>query len=161
MIEDPLEMEDLADRKPEVVEKLKHEYEKWFEDVSSTRADNYAPPRIYIGTEHEDPVILTRQDWRLPDGAPWNRNQNGCWLLYAARTGNYDVCLRFRKYQPAGELTLEVGNQVLRQSVTGDQREFRFEAVNLEKGPLSLSAALNTGDNVQGPWQVEVMISQG
>ena len=35
---------------PEIVAKLKAEYEAWFDDVGSTRPDNYAPPRIIVGT---------------------------------------------------------------------------------------------------------------
>ena len=42
--------EDVAAAHPDVVARMKAEYDAWFDDVSSTRPDNYAPPRIHIGT---------------------------------------------------------------------------------------------------------------
>ena len=50
------------------------EHDSWFDSVSSSRPDNYAPPRIHIGTPDENPTVLTRQDWRSnptfrPDGS--------------------------------------------------------------------------------------------
>ncbi len=68
---DPLELEDVADQEPEIVEELTAAYDTWFDEVGSTRPDNYLPPRIRIGTPHESPTILTRQDWRHTKGRPW------------------------------------------------------------------------------------------
>ena len=64
LTEDPAEERDLAARHPDVVARLRKGYEAWFQDVSATRG--YAPPRIHLGTPHENPVTLTRQDWRGP-----------------------------------------------------------------------------------------------
>ena len=50
---DPLEHVDRADQEPEVVARLLAAYDAWFDDVSSTRPDNYAPPRIMIGADQE------------------------------------------------------------------------------------------------------------
>ena len=49
MLADPLEQRDRAGDFPEVVGDLQRAYNVWFDDVSSTRPDNYAPPRIHIG----------------------------------------------------------------------------------------------------------------
>ena len=62
---DPFEEKDLAADKPEDVAKLKEEYETWFADVTRK---GFAPPRIVIGSEKENPVRLSRQDWRGPKG---------------------------------------------------------------------------------------------
>lgn len=48
MLSDPLEMNDVADQHPDVVARMKREYEAWFRDVSSTRPDNYAPHRLEL-----------------------------------------------------------------------------------------------------------------
>ncbi len=66
--DDPAEERDISGEHPGIVASMRHEYEGWFNDVSATRPDNYAPPRIVIGTEHENPTGLTRQDWRLYGG---------------------------------------------------------------------------------------------
>src|SRR5262249_20469764 len=62
---DPFEEKDLAADKPEEVAKLKKEYETWFADVTKK---GFAPPPIVIGSEKENPVRLSRQDWREPKG---------------------------------------------------------------------------------------------
>ncbi len=62
MTTDPGEQVDLAADKPEIVEQMKAEYSRWFEDVSATRG--YDPPRIHVGTPHENPLRLSRQDLR-------------------------------------------------------------------------------------------------
>ncbi len=49
---DPLEQNNLAASKPETLGQLRKAYDAWFDDVGSTRPDNYAPPRIIVGTSH-------------------------------------------------------------------------------------------------------------
>lgn len=61
MRNDPFEMNNVAVNYPEKVAELRKAYDAWFDDVSSTRPDNYDPPRIYIGTPHENPVVLTHR----------------------------------------------------------------------------------------------------
>ncbi len=58
---DPFEEKDIAADKPEEVAKLKKEYEAWFADVTKK---GFAPPRIIVGSEKENPVRLSRQDQR-------------------------------------------------------------------------------------------------
>ena len=95
MENDPLETRDVSKEHPEIVERMRKAYEEWFNDVSGTRPDNYAPPRIYIGTPYENPVVLTRQNWRHVKGRPWAKDSNGYWELYSAESGAYDIRLRF------------------------------------------------------------------
>ena len=85
---DPAESKDLASAHPEIVARLRKEYETWFHDVSSTRG--YAPPRIHLGTPHENPVMLTRQDWRGA-GAGWAADSAGHWEVQVAAAGKYEV----------------------------------------------------------------------
>lgn len=86
----PLEMYNIAAQRPEIVSQLKKAYEAWFDHVSHTRPDNYTPPRIHIGSDHENPVVLTRVDWRSKGN--WISDEsNGYWMLYAAQAGKYDV----------------------------------------------------------------------
>ncbi|HKJ68339.1 MAG TPA: sulfatase/phosphatase domain-containing protein, partial [bacterium] len=158
MANDPLEMQDLAEQRPEIVADLRERYEQWFRDVSTTRPDNYAPPRIHIGTPHENPTVLTRQDWRHVKGRPWGADSNGFWMLYAANSGEYDIRLRFHNPMPAtGEAELELGEQTHSQPFSEGQSELVFEQVPIEQGDLNLQATLHLPETTRGPWQVDVM----
>ena len=156
MENDPLEEHNLAEEEPEIVADLLRQYEQWFDDVSNTRPDNYAPPRIHIGTPHEDPVVLTRQDWRHVKGKNWAPDSNGYWELYAAQAGPYSVRLRFPKTEAAAEVTLEMGLKSITQEIPADATECTFDAVPVPKGDLRLTTTLTFGEQSQGPWQVDV-----
>ena len=156
MQNDPLEQHDLAQERPEIVAKMKRDYEAWFRDVSSTRPDNYAPPRITIGTRFENPVVLTRQDWRHTKGRPWAADSNGHWELHAASSGRYTIRLRFPATKTSGSVTLEVADKQLTQSIDKGATECAFKKISLMKGPMRLQATLALGQDTEGPWQVDV-----
>jgi arylsulfatase A-like enzyme len=85
---DPLEMKDVAAEHPEVVARLRRQYDGWLADVS--RDHGYEAPRILIGTPHEPTTILTRQDWRGTT-ADWSPKGLGHWELAAPQGGRFEV----------------------------------------------------------------------
>jgi arylsulfatase A-like enzyme len=89
---DPFEQKDIAADKPEIVAGMKKEYEAWFADVTKK---GFAPPRIVIGSEKENPVRLSRQDWRGPN-AGWAADSVGHWEIEFAREGRYQLTVRSR-----------------------------------------------------------------
>ena len=156
MENDPLEEHDLAEECPDVVRLMLREYERWFQDIGYTRPDNYDPPRIHIGTPHENPVVLTRQDWRHVKGRPWSADSNGYWLLYAATAGDYRVRLRFPETETDGQATLAMGVKTVTRDLPAGATECTFAAVPQRRGDLRLLATLTFGENSKGPWQVDV-----
>jgi arylsulfatase/arylsulfatase A len=151
---DPRQQKDLAGAQPEVFKRLQEAYEAWFEDVSATRPDNYAPPRIIVGTAHEPQTVLTRQDWRHSDGRPWAADSNGAWLLEAPEAGEYDVELILPTGLPAGTATLSVGDRVFHLQLAANQRRGHRTVATLPAGKFSLRVELTFGVKVQGPHQV-------
>jgi arylsulfatase/arylsulfatase A len=139
-----------------VVAELRAAYEAWFEDVSHTRPDNYAPPRIVIGTVHEPFTTLTRQDWRHVKGRPWAPDSNGFWELEVGVAGEYDVRLRFPSTEAPGTARLVLGEAEQTAGVPGGAEEITFATVHLDEGPLRLQATLAFGDETRGPGQVDV-----
>lgn len=87
---DPFEERDLAAERPEEVARLKSAYEAWFADVTKR---GFAPPRIVVGSEKENPVRLSRQDWRGPK-ASWGPGGAGHWEVRFDRPGRYRVTAR-------------------------------------------------------------------
>ena len=156
MENDPLEEKDISREHPYVVKKMKDAYDRWLVDVSHTRPNNYDPPRIFIGSEFENPVVLTRQDWRHTKGRPWGADSNGFWLLHAAAPGKYNILLRFRPLGTTGKVRLELGNNACTGLITENQTELLFEGKEIPQGDLKLQATISTPGNTMGPWQVTV-----
>lgn len=155
---DPLEMNDLSGERPDIVEMMRTGYDKWFKDVGSTRPDNYAPPRIHIGTEYENPVVLTRQDWRHIKGRPWASDSNGYWELFAAASGKYDIRLRFPVLKTDTQVSLDITGTKYTADIGKSLAEYTFDSVSIDKGQVRLLAGLTDQSGTRGPWQVDVFL---
>ncbi len=88
---------------------MRNGYREWFEDVSGTRPDNYAPPRIVVGSDHEPVTVLTRQDWRRDsEDQGWRPTSQGHWLLRAEDGATFDIEVRLVAGS-TGPLRLDIG----------------------------------------------------
>jgi hypothetical protein len=154
MAHDPLELHNLAAQEPGRVATLKTAYDAWFNDVTGTR--NYAvPSRIFLGAAQENPVLLTRQDWR-GNGANWGPKGLGYWEVNVVAGSRYDIQLRFDPLQKDSQATLSCGALSLRQSVKSGQEECMFRGVRLPLGPGRLETRLAEGPTLAGVKYVEV-----
>jgi len=150
---DPYEMHDLAAAQPDVVARLRDDYETWFKSVSSTRG--YAPPKIALGTPHENPVVLTRQDLRIAEvvGGP---NSDGHWEVEVATAGIYDVTLTFAAASNAGTANFSCGDVQRETPIAKGDRECRFPAVPLSATAGRLSSSITTDGRTSGVQFVEI-----
>ncbi len=87
----------VADQHPQMMEKLRNFYEKWWKSVSE-RFDEYC--ETIIGAAEQNPVCLTCHDWH-GNAVPWNQRSicngpkaNGFWAVEIARAGQYEFELR-------------------------------------------------------------------
>ena len=151
---DPRQQNNLAAQRPKVFQRLKKNYEDWFADVSSSRPDNYAPPRIVIGTKHEPRSVLTRQDWRHVTGRPWGRDSNGFWLLEAPEPGAYEVEVIFKETYPAGKATITAGKVRQELDLVADKKRGHTTMMMLPAGKFKLSVKADFNGKIQGPHQV-------
>ncbi|QDT05004.1 Arylsulfatase precursor [Rubripirellula lacrimiformis] len=153
--QDPRQENDLADSKPELTQRLVKAYEAWFADVSSTRPENYAPPRIVIGTDHEPESVLTRQDWRHAKGKPWAAGSNGFWLLQNPKAGDYTIeVILAAGDHPAGRATVKAGGTSATIPIAADQQRGHTTTIQLGEGELKLQVDVDFGGQTQGPHQV-------
>ncbi len=152
--QDPRQQTDVSAEHPDVLKRLTRGYEDWFADVSSSRPDNYAPPRIVIGTEHERRSVLTRQDWRHVSGRTWARDSNGFWLLEAPEPGVYEVELIFNGDHPAGKATITAGSAKTEADIPANKTRGHFTRMHLPAGKLKFSVDVVFGGKTQGPHQV-------
>ena len=166
---DPAEERDISREHPEVVASMRHEYERWFDDVSSTRPDNYAAPRIIIGSEHENPTGLTRQDWRLyGEEEGWDADHPGFWLVEIAAKGVYSLLIETENLTDMGNATLhfKCGGRHIEHKIicrddvphssNRDRGEFAFERVELGRGEHTLEAYLELEGSKKGVRSVTI-----
>ena len=114
---DPGQEKDLAKEYPDVFEKLRADYEAWWEDISPAFERQ---ARIIVGSPHEKSSRLSSHDWLTKEKVvPWNQQSiragkpgRGFWALNVSEAGTYRVTLlrwpketgkRIREAIPAGE----------------------------------------------------------
>jgi len=156
MVADPGEKKNIAAEHPDVVAQMRKDYENWFSDVSSTRG--YAPPRIPLGTQFENPVILTRQDWRGARG--WSDKDLGYWEIRVTRTSKYAITLRFPVTKIPGEAHFRLGGVHLSQPLEKGISSCIFDSVHLESKEGRLEAWLRLQGESVGVSYVDVWHSQ-
>jgi len=89
---------DLATQRPEIVERLRAHYEKWWAGLGSKAAE-FVPTTI--GSKTQPVVELTSADWQdvYCDNATHIRQalggpRGGPWNIFVARAGAYEISLR-------------------------------------------------------------------
>ncbi len=112
---DPYELENLVGEKESLALELKKEMDEYYyELVTSPHLVNQ--PRISIGSEHENPVYLNRNDAAGERGLWTQEGPNGKWVVSIER-GTYDIEFLFIKpVEGKGTLYLEAGTQISRKS---------------------------------------------
>ena len=93
---DPGQRTDLAYEHPDVVKRLRNEYNRWYESVLP-RMREYCP--ITVGHESENPTRLCAMD--VMGDIVWSQHEivqaaksTGRWTVNIARDGRYRFCLR-------------------------------------------------------------------
>jgi arylsulfatase/arylsulfatase A len=160
MQNDPFELNNVAAQYPDTLQHLIASYDAWFDDVSSTRPDNYAPPRIAIDPTEENPTVLTRQDWRYPgthgnDG--WARDALGYWLIDVDQGGAYTIDWRFAPDNTPGIARLAVNGTPYEHPLEPKATQTRFESIELPPGPATIEAELIHAGKTRGIHQMDVL----
>jgi len=173
--QDPGQQNDVAESHPEVVETLRRDYNRWWEDVSD-RFDEYC--RIVLGSANENPARLTCMDWHEPEsGVPWNQgyirngaDSNGFWAVYVLHDGQYRFELRRwpreadipineapdnGKSINAQEARLQIGSVDRTKPVPEGAKGVSFD-VQLEAGESRLKTWLKGPDGSRGAYYVYV-----
>jgi arylsulfatase A-like enzyme len=153
MAADPFETKDLAFEKPDVVEQMRLEYAAWFRDVSNTRG--YAPPRIHVGAAEENPVVLSRQDWRGPK-ANWGADGIGHWEIFVTRAGAHEIRLQFPEAKANGEAHVAIAGVTASARVKAGENACKLAGLKLPAGPARLEAWLVQGREQLGVHHVTV-----
>lgn len=143
---DPFEKTGVEKLWPGIVKDLRAEYERWFADVGSA---GYAPPRIWVGSDIENPVLLTRQDWRGP-AATWTGGGLGHYEVEVKQAGRYEVELRFPKLDSTAKAVFTLGAAAVAADVKEGARSVRLPPVELKPGPGRAEGRLEAAGKAWG-----------
>jgi hypothetical protein len=140
ILKDPGQKQNVAQSHPQVVNKLKQDYEAWWKQTAQ-RADQFV--RIALGSEVANPVHLSSHDWHGEGGAEkaWNQRQirqgpiaNGFWAVEITRPGLYRIGLR----RWPVELNLPIGAAY--QDPTPNRETIPGKAIPIVKARLKIGA---------------------
>ncbi|MEO0415093.1 MAG: arylsulfatase [Verrucomicrobiota bacterium] len=148
--DDIAETTDVAAQHPAKVDELKKHYDAWFDDVSSTREDNYAMEPIVIVSEHETTTVLTPQDKRTYGDDKKSWWSDGYWPVEMVKPGPYTVHVRLTGDAAAAtdvQLKLQIDDKTWEQTVTVHRGvnataigDIEFPATGLGKFTASIDA---------------------
>jgi arylsulfatase A-like enzyme len=144
---DPGESNNLYKQKPDIAKRLLQTYDRWFADVSSTRPDNYAPPRIILGTKHETVTTLSTQDQRETE-------DGGAWLLNFVNSKTYDVEFLWKEAVSNLSLELQVGNISKTLEIGAATDTVRIRNIKIPDGDAPLSTRILKGNKKQSPYHI-------
>ena len=133
---DPGETLNVALEHPDIVEAMHQRYLAWFQDVSATRPDNFAPPRMRIGHAPNQQLILSSQDRReTPTGYEWH--------LQIDQAGTYAIELQWAAPSPATQIQFQADTQTLSASIDTGATGHEFDRITLSSGPLNLQMTVS------------------
>jgi arylsulfatase A-like enzyme len=154
---DPGEQHNVIEQHAGVAETMRKAYDAWFDDVGSTRG--YPAPKIIAGTQHENPVTLTRQDWRGPK-AGWREDGVGYWDVDFATAGHYDVTLRMPALKQASTAKLQVGKLQKSQRLEAGAASVTFSGLQLPAGTHRVQGTFESKGQSAGVHYVDLSLHQ-
>jgi arylsulfatase/arylsulfatase A len=140
---DRREEHNIADEQPELCATLRQAYDDWFDDVSRTRENNYAPTRIIAGTPHENPIILNRNDWRVHGDDGWDASIEAHWEMHAAQNGTYTFRCEFPELDDTANVRLLLNDAEHHGALKGGETVCDF-ALELDSGDIDLESYATT-----------------
>ena len=152
MSDDQGEKVDLAETKPGQLAAMVKAYDAWFDDVSTTRSDNYAPPRMVIGSDKELVSSLTLQDWRVSNAEGWG--VSGVWLVNVERPATFNAEVVFS--QPVGpmEISLSIGPVTRSGTLKTGQTRVVIPGVSVAQGDAEVRVRSSIKGRKGDPYQV-------
>lgn len=170
---DPGQTKAVQDDYPEVAERLRAEYEKFWNDVS---LEHDLTSYMIIGSDEAPFVTLTSHDW-LVESLPWNQPyvmvgafaKRAHWAIEVEQAGVYEISLRrwpmeldlpindangFKGFDFT-EARLRVGHIDTRMEIPADAHEVTFR-VELEAGVTELAPVFIGSENESTPFYAYV-----
>ena len=145
LVEDPFEKNNLVTQNNEKATSLKAEMDQLISELG-TSPNLVNPPLIKVGTPHENPVYLNRNDAGGQRGV-WNQEEVYSHWKVDLQKGVY--CLKFKFLKPlmgGGEMFLELGQQILKKHNSMTESDLLvWEDVSLPQGSFDFTPFYRKG----------------
>lgn len=155
---DPYELVDVSKELPEVKSSLLKELDLWYEDIILS-PNLLEAPRAIIGSDHENPVILGRNDWKGPAAMDWGALEAfGYWDVLVQDPGPYQVRMLFKDHLPGvGTAKVRVGTRQyeITQQDTG-KSEVILDDLFFEPGNHTFEGWYQIGATIYSPICIEI-----
>ncbi|HPA46332.1 MAG TPA: arylsulfatase [bacterium] len=153
LLQDPAEQFNIANENADIVSRMRSGYEKWLLDVTQTHGN--FPPRIFLGSPHENPTMLTRQDWRGPR-AGWRQDSLGHWEVKVTSPGIYRIRCLFRAREEMAQVSLRLADVMLDKLAPAHETTCIFDSIPIQTGDTRLETWLSLPDKTVGVDYVEI-----
>lgn len=145
---DPHQDKDVAAEHPEVVEKMRAHLDNWWEEVKD---EVFIPQRVIIGSENENPMLLSACEWLdvFVDQQIQIRNgteKNGVWHVSVEQAGEYQFELRRWPIESGFKLTEGSPEKKVTDGTFVKGVSFPIHAAKIKVGELEKSLPVNESD---------------
>ncbi len=133
---------------------LKSDYEVWYRMVYDSRG--FDPIPIYIGDKHENPITLTRQDWRVLGDNGWGDGSFGTWRVDVRHGGVYKVRAELKPQNAPGEVEFQLGSATALVEIEAGADSVEFEGLKFQAGGAMVECRVIRNARIEGPWQMHL-----
>lgn len=151
---DSSEINNIAKQHPEIVKNMLSKYENWFDQAIKDRGTDW-PQRIYLGTQFQKNVQLSRFDWGGPGTFGNQTNQFGYWEVFST-AARYRITLRFQKAPKSGTAYIKYQGLEKNALVSEGKTSIIFDDIELPAGSGRFEAFLKYDPKETGVQFVDV-----
>ena len=153
---DPNERYNIINQNIEIAADLKLEMDETYSELINSR-NFVSPPRITIGSEHENPIFLNRNDAGGERGV-WNQEELFSYWSVNGNEGYYKIDFKFIKSVPSGgRMFLETKGVINQKKIKGDSLEtISFDNVYLPAGAYDFMPFYSIKNKKIFPFWVEI-----
>jgi len=154
---DPFERNDISSSSTGIVDSIKVEFDAWYADIMKSK--NLDIQRIQIGTTHQNPVVLGRNDIKGASAKQWMSEVGyGYWDVLIAESGVYDIKVRFfNPVKVPGSISIRFGK--VQRTIDwneGSDNLIVFKNIQLPQGPCVAEAWHQYQGKIVSPINVQV-----
>lgn len=153
--DDPFELKDISKANSGKLTELRLEFDNWYAEI--IQSPHLVTQAAIIGTRHENPTVLNRNDC-MGYGGVWEEEKNkGYWEIAMQKSGKFDFTISFKNPFPsATQLFLRIGNVQRSIEAKPGKRDFTMQEIFLPIGKYRLEAWANIGQDFYLPMVVKV-----